>query len=141
MRTYVTCLCSLAVFRLMLGLDATNYEAVIVTCGVNISTWTIDSACDNPKSACAPFANPLVPRQKLPLAHRDVSIKLPEGPRKLTLVDAIKGFTGVAYPMKILSRVMIDDMVKYSRQRALDTDISRGFNVERWARSRIRWFL
>ncbi len=98
-------------------------------CGVNTSTWTLNTACDNPAKTCGPF--------DIPIANtgRNYTIKLPAANfpdgqvRALTPVDVIKGFTGVAYPMDIFTSEILEDMIDFIHLKALDVDRVRGFQV------------
>jgi hypothetical protein len=112
--------------RLMQAMQVVDYRAVVAICGVNISSWGLDTSCDYPGGKCAPFSTNMTPNAK------PLMIQLPEDkvPRALTPIEAIKGFTGVAYPMEIISPEIFDDMRNWRKMRALDADLTRGFPEE-----------
>ena len=111
--------------RMLVSLNTVRFRAVVAICGVNITDWGLENACGHPiKSSreCSPFAS-VIDKENHPLfAHfGDVTN------RHLTPIDVFKGFTGVAYPMDIVSRDFLATVQKWRTLPILPIDKLRGF--------------
>lgn len=112
------------VHRLLKAAEVVDYRAVVALCGVNVSAWSLDTACDFPNSkACGPFD------VRIANTDRGYSVLLADhkDPRALTPIDVIKGFTGVIYPMDVLTSNIVDEMVIVISYQTNDT--RKLFNV------------
>jgi hypothetical protein len=106
---------------MLVALNTVRFRAVVSICGVNVTEWGLEKACG---SDCYPFSSPIVKENHPLFAHFGDYTNRP-----LTPIDVFKGFTGVAYPMDILSRDLLSTIHKWRTLEILPIDNLRGFST------------
>ena len=126
--------------RMLVALNTVRFRAVVSICGVNITDWGLERSCGIPtdngngrkivSTGCYPFTQK-IERENHPLfAHfGDYTNRL------LTPIDVFKGFTGVAYPMDIITRDLLVTIQKWRTYDILPIDKIRGFTSASCAKS------